>query len=275
LSNGQTKIEKNLARPLLSSWCPVHNQALNRPLVGIIMNGNHAFEVTGFMKKLLTVLLLLSNMALSGCDSSTSFSGEVARLRVLHASPDAPAADVLFDSLLVLSGLNFGESSDYIKVDQGTRRIRVSEAGTTSSFIDVNYTLLDDKDYTFVIANYLSTIQAFLIEDDKGNPDFGKFSLRFLQVAPGAPFMDAYVSKQDQEIATLEPKVSKMRFGDVSEYFDYDEGKYRIEMTRFRQKTPLIDTGFLPFNAREIRTIVALDAPGGGPPYRAILLEDQ
>jgi hypothetical protein len=56
-------------------------------------------------------------------DNSTPESG-TGRLRLVHASPDAPVVDVTTDGETLVSGLGFGEA-DTVEVDAGEYRIRV------------------------------------------------------------------------------------------------------------------------------------------------------
>lgn len=226
------------------------------------------------MKRVACLLLLLCALACGGCDNSSSTQGDVAQLRFLQASPDAPSVDVLVDSLLVLSGLSFGESSDYITVDEGARRIRVSQAADPNPFIDVNYTLISGNDYTFVLANNMGQIDALLLEDNSSEPDFGKFKLRFLQAAPSLPLVDVYLVDQNESLADLTPEAARVPFEGVVDYIGFSEGTYSLQLTTPRTKHVVFDSGPLPFKARQIRTIVVVDAPGGGLPFRAILLED-
>jgi hypothetical protein len=45
---------------------------------------------------------------------------EMARVRVVHASPDAPAVDVLVNDNVAFSNVPFTEISDYASLDPGT-----------------------------------------------------------------------------------------------------------------------------------------------------------
>lgn len=211
----------------------------------------------------------------TGCDDTSVTSGESVRLRVLHASPDAPVLDVLIDGLLAFSGISFGSATDYVSLGEGARRIRASESGDPASIIDVRYTLLDNKQYSFVVADYAANIKAWLVEDEDVSTDVGKFKVRLLHAAPGAGALDIYMGDQDQNLRSAEPQKSNVPFGGITNYFGLNEGEYRTRITPHGARAPLIDTGPVRFFARQIRTIVAIDAPGGGTPFRAILMQDR
>mgnify|MGYP002684669816 CR=1 FL=1 len=54
------------------------------------------------------------------------------RMRVLHASPNAPALDVYIDDSPRFPNLTFGQLSDYVSLWPERHRLTVSPAGTRS-----------------------------------------------------------------------------------------------------------------------------------------------
>ena len=64
-------------------------------------------------------------------DLSATTDGN-ARVRVIHASPDAPAVDIaLTDGDVLIPNLEFGAASDYLEVPAGSYDLEVRVAGTT------------------------------------------------------------------------------------------------------------------------------------------------
>ena len=62
----------------------------------------------------------------------SELSADTARVRVVHASPDAPAVDVaVTGGDVLISGLAFPNASDYLEVPAGTYDLEVRPAGTT------------------------------------------------------------------------------------------------------------------------------------------------
>ena len=70
--------------------------------------------------KFLTLLLAAGALtaACSDDDDNTGPEGE-ARVRVVHAYPDAPDVDVLLDDAEVLDGVPYRSASDYLDVPAG------------------------------------------------------------------------------------------------------------------------------------------------------------
>jgi len=67
---------------------------------------------------------------------------------------------------------------------------------------------------------------------------------------------------------------SSLSFKSASSYVTQTAGTFRIRMTAAGSKAVLVDSGAVTFSAGQIRTVVALDAPGGGPPISAVILAD-
>ena len=88
-----------------------------------------------------------------------------ARVRVVHASPDAPNVDVLVDDVIVLTNVAFKQFSDYLEVTAGARNIKVNATATATTVIDVTPTLVDGSVYTVIALNDLANIEPLLLLD--------------------------------------------------------------------------------------------------------------
>src|SRR5688572_25438639 len=102
------------------------------------------------MEKWLKLLLLVifPALILSSCDDDddTDVMDTKARVMVVHASPNAPAVDVLVADVKVTTAvLAFPNSSGYLDVTSGNRNVRVNGAGTTTCVINANVNLEADK----------------------------------------------------------------------------------------------------------------------------------
>ena len=70
------------------------------------------------------------NVCLLGLVLLTATAGFSQRLRVVHASPDAPAVDIYIGNGKAVEGLPFGEYTDYIPVPFGQLEYAVYISGT-------------------------------------------------------------------------------------------------------------------------------------------------
>ncbi len=225
--------------------------------------------------KLLTLGLTVAAFA-AGCsddDSSTAPATE-AGVRVVHASPDAPNVDVLVDDAQVLSSVPYLGSSSYLEVPAGTRNIKVNAAGTTTTVIDADVPLTAGADYTVIAGGLVSDIAPIVVEDDRSAPPTGNAKVRAVHGAPSAPAVDIYVTAPGADLAVATPTLTSVPFGTASGYLAIPAGEYQLRVTPAGSKIVVIDSGTLPLVAGQVRTVIAVDASGGGAPFDLLLLAD-
>jgi len=75
-----------------------------------------------------------------------------ARMRVVHAAPDAPAVDLLLNDRLAIANLGFGKATDvYMELAAGTYQAKVAATGTTAPVLGPLPLRLDaGKTYTLL-----------------------------------------------------------------------------------------------------------------------------
>lgn len=198
-----------------------------------------------------------------------------ARVRAVHASPDAPAVDVLVDGGVALQGVRFGQASGYLEVRSGARRLQVNPANTTMSVIDATLPLQAGADYTVIAADRVARIAPLVLRDDLTPPAAGQVRLRLVHGAPSAGLVDVYVTAPGADLALATPTVSGFAFKDATAYLEVPAGDYRVRITLAGTKSVAIDTGALSLAAGQVRTGVALDPAPGSAAFSALLLADQ
>jgi Domain of unknown function (DUF4397) len=113
-----------------------------------------------------------------------------ARVLVVHASPNAPAVDLLVDSVKVGTALAFPNNTGYLTVNAGKRNIRVNPTGTAASVIAADVTFAKDKNYTVFAIDSVIKITPLVLEDNLAAPAAGKAHVRFVHLSPNAPAVD-------------------------------------------------------------------------------------
>jgi hypothetical protein len=227
--------------------------------------------------KLLTLLLATSALTAACSDdennNNTGPDGQ-ARVRVVHASPDAPAVDVLVDDAAALSDVPYLAASDYVELADGGHNVKVNAAGTSTTVIDADVDLADGADYTVIASGLLEAIEPIVLEDDNSTPAAGTVRVRAIHGAPSAPAVDIYVTAPEAELDVVTPALSNVVFGDVSDYLEVPAGDYQVRVTAAGTKTVVIDSGALTLTGGQVRTAIAVDATGGGPPFDLLVLQD-
>jgi hypothetical protein len=113
-----------------------------------------------------------------------------AHLRVLHAVPDAGAADVYLDDKKVAENVAFKTISNYLPIDSGKTSVKLTAAGKADVLLEDSLTAAKDGYYT--VAAYGTKDKALLTtqNDATGKADEKKARIRVFHLSPGAPPVD-------------------------------------------------------------------------------------
>lgn len=165
----------------------------------------------------------------SDSDDSKSTDGDsdTAKVRVAHASPDAPNVDVWVDGSKVLSDVPFTAVSDYLDVPTGTRTVTITAAGDPSTVAFEGDLTLEAMTYTVAAVGELtsddSEFKPWVLEDDTSTTD-GKARVRLAHAAPDAPAVD--VTVMDGETTLFDG----VAYGESSDYLEVEPGQYTLEV---------------------------------------------
>lgn len=190
-----------------------------------------------------------------------------ADVRVFHASPDAPAVDVLVDGAPVFTDLAFTDGSMNAPLFEGSYNIKVVVAGTSSAVIDVDLDLEAGTDYSVLAVNDVANIAPFVLVDDNTIAEDAA-RVRFFHASPDAPAVDVYVTDGPE----LFDNISYLGTGD---YIEVGEGTYDLEVRVADTDTVVLTVPGVPLNAGGVYTIFAEGFAGGDDPsLQAVLSVD-
>jgi len=219
--------------------------------------------------KAVLVLFLAGTLVCGiGCGDSGS-----TQFRLLHASPDAPNVDVLYDGKALITNVAYPNTTAYINVKAGTRRVEVRAAGDTTDVIDAKPDFSKNRFYTVIVGNDLASITALVFLDDFTSPASAQAKLRFINAAPGASSVDIYVGAPGLGTAGA-PAVTNLAYQGAAGYLSVPAGSYQAYITLAGSKTVAIDTGVLTLSSGQVRTVVAIGDPTVGKPLSAVVLSD-
>jgi immune inhibitor A len=191
-----------------------------------------------------------------------------ADVRVAHASPDAPAVDVLVNDGVAFSNLAFPEVTDYASLPADTYNIKVVPSGATEPVvIEADLALSAYTDYTVAAANYLGSIEAVIYVDDNTLPAAGKAHVRFIHLSPDAPAVDVAV--------TSGPILfSNVAFKEASSYLPVDAGTYDLQVRLAGTTTVALSVPGVTLDAGKVYTVFAEGLATGTPALQAVLTVD-
>lgn len=214
------------------------------------------------MKRLFVVSAVLV-LSLSLAVSAFA-QGSQARVRVVHASPDAPAVDVWVNGSVAFSNAPFKGITDYAGLDAGTYNVQVSPTGATSPIvIDADLTLDAGTDYTVVAVGQLASIEPLVLVDNNSAPAAGKAHVRFVHASPDAPAVDIAVTGGPVLFANVP-------FKGVGDYLPVDAGTYDLEARAAGTTTVALSVPGVALEEGKVYTIFAMGLLSGEPALTAV-----
>jgi hypothetical protein len=206
-----------------------------------------------FTRFALTATALAAVLGVMGCgndDSNPLAPTPPARLMAVHASPDAPAVDLLVDGSVAGTGLAFPGNTDYLEVPAGTRNLKVTVAGTSTTVIDADVPVAAGASYTVFASDAVSNIGAVVLTDDLATPAAGKAHVRFVHLSPDAPAVDIAV----QGGPVLFPD---QEFKEYTAFTPVDAGTYDLEVRLAGSTTVVLPLDGVTLQAGRIYTMFA------------------
>lgn len=201
-----------------------------------------------------------------------------ARVRVVHASPDAPAVDIYVDGAVALDNIAYRGATDYVELPAGQRIFQVFAAGTSTKVAELNATLTPGSTLTVIAAGFAAKspgLRLLVLSDNIPN-DMTNAYVRVVHGAPSAPGVDVYLGSPYQTLAKREPGLTGVPFAAASGYLSLRPNTgYMARVTPAGTKTIAIESGRLSFPAGSAWTVIALDTTGGGTPFGFLALQDR
>ena len=217
------------------------------------------------MKRLTFVFLVL---VLVGTTTVLA-AGHEARVRVVHASPDAPAVDVwVNDSIKAFSNAPFKGITGYAALEPDTYNVKVVPAGATEPVvIEADLTLAAKTDYTVVAVGTLAVIEPIVLVDDNTLPAAGKAHVRFVHCSPDAPNVD--IAVKDGPLLFV-----NVPFKQAFPYVPVDAGTYNLEVRIHDTGAVALEVPGVTLANQTVYTIFAMGLAGGTPALQPVVSVD-
>jgi LPXTG-motif cell wall-anchored protein len=176
-----------------------------------------------------------------------------AKVRVVHASPDAPAVDIFVDGQSAMTNVAFFTASDYMDLPAGAHKVAVAPAGAgeAAAVISADVTLEANKAYTIAAVGPLASIKAQIYNDNLAAPAAGKAHVRVIHASPDAPAVAVKVANGP----TLIPSLA---FPNASDYLPVDATTYNIQVTPANASDVVLDLPNTTLTAGTIYDVFAV-----------------
>ena len=176
-----------------------------------------------------SLLGLAAAATLAVAIAAPAMAADESRVRVLHASPDAPAVDVHLDGepVSALTDVPFGAISDYLTIPAGSHQIEVFATGTTESpVIDAEVDFETDSAYTIAATNAVAEIEAQVVVDAPSTPEADSAQVRVVHLSADAPAVDVAVDGT----APADAIVKNLSYPDPTDYVTIPPDSYDLEV---------------------------------------------
>ena len=177
-------------------------------------------------------------------------------LRVVHASPGAPAIEVHLDGQRLTTAPQFTEATPYVTVPAGSHRVQVFAAGTAAPdrpFFDTNVNLRDGQAYTVVAVDTVTRMEPVVLSDQLTASAADKAYVRLFHASPDAPAV------ADVAVASGGPVVFRnLAFKAGTDYLAVDAGTYSFELRPAGTLQALATTPSLTLTGGQIYTVFAM-----------------
>lgn len=236
------------------------------------------------MKKLIHLTLLAIGFGLFACDSNNNaFVPPAAnpppamfKLQVLHASPDAPAVNVLLNGAQQLGGVDYKQGSAALQLDVGSYDIQVdgiTPGGTATVIGPVNLTFSADTLYSIVAVNDLANIEPVILEQPITVVAAGSARVRVLHAAPLAPQVDVFATAPGADL-TAEAPIGSFSFKEDLGPIEVPNGDYQLRVTLPGDpNTVVFDSGTVTLNNGDDFLISAVEnTTTGAAPISLVVL---
>ncbi|MAB84089.1 MAG: hypothetical protein CMJ24_11755 [Phycisphaerae bacterium] len=190
----------------------------------------------------------------------------ISKVRVLHASPDAPGVDVKVNDATAIVGLNFLENTDYVDLATGDTNIQVVPSGLEGPVV-IDATLpLVAADYTVVAIGDLANIAPLPLLDDNTLSENAR--IRFVHASPDAPNVDIALANGGSVL------FADVAFGTSGGYIEVPGGVYDLEARVAGTNTVALSIPGVNVTGNRVFTVVATGFLNINPSLGALPLLD-
>ena len=204
------------------------------------------------MKKLRLLIALVASVFAFSVLGSFAGANSDASVRIVHASPDAPAVDVYVNGDLVVENAPFKAATDYLQVPAGTHNVEIFVAGTQEDpVITADLTVEAGVAYTVAAINTVENLELTVITDDNAVAE-GQSKIRVGHLSPDAPTVDVGLIGGDTVFAGAPFKA-------VTDYVTLDAGTYDLEVRLPDGGAQVIDLSGTTLEANTVYTVFAVN----------------
>ncbi|KEI76570.1 hypothetical protein N486_12705 [Clostridium botulinum B2 128] len=189
-------------------------------------------------------------------------SDETSHIRILHATPDAPAVDIYINNNLISKGLSYKGFTEYMPLISRVYNIKVFPTDKKDvPVINKNIFIPPNSIYTIAATNFLKNIALFPILDKKlDNKNPNKAYVRFVHLSPNAPKLDFYMN--GKEI------FNNIDYKNITNYSSVDPKNYTLSLKIANTENTILTS---PNANLKYYTVYAVGLANGKPSLQVLI----
>ncbi|KEI13825.1 hypothetical protein Z959_04945 [Clostridium novyi B str. ATCC 27606] len=186
-------------------------------------------------------------------------------IRLLHASPNAPAVDVYFNNQIITPNLKYKDFTQYMSILPGIYNIKVFPAGKLSSpIIDTRIKIPSNKILTLVIGNTLNNILVLPYEEAKLPIPPNNAYVKFVHLSPDTPNLDITLTND-----TILFK--NVGFEKATKYIPLKTGDYTIHAKPTGTNKVILTVPNIILKPNRFYTLYIIGNLNGNPPLQMLI----
>lgn len=190
-------------------------------------------------------------------------------VRVLHASPDAPAVDVYISGKLAAQNLTYKNFTPYLPLTPGKYTILVYPAGTkTTPVINTSLDVMPNSNYTVAAVGMLKDIKALVVPDTALPLPPNRGQIKFVHLSPNAPMVDITLADGTMLFRNIEYK-------EISNNLAVAPGRYTIQARIAGTPQVVLTVPNVVIQPNRYYTIYAVGLVNEKPPLQVLIALDK
>jgi len=204
------------------------------------------------------IFLFVAVITIFSSGSALAYGGS-ARIRVVHAVPDAAGVYVSVDNNIVLGHVYYGDISAYVPVMAGTNNVKVVTANQAQTvLVDTSFIMEQDASYTIVVSGVPGNIAWLRLDDNSPAPEYGTANLQFVQTSPDTPLVDV-------AIVDCEVLFEDVPFNQQTGYKPVNGGAYDLEVRVANTEEVLLEIPWVPTYSGTASTVFMMGLKNSEP----------
>lgn len=189
-------------------------------------------------------------------------------VRLLHASPNAPAVDVFANNITIARNLRYKEFTQYLPIFPGRYRVRVFPSGQHQRpVLETTVNIPPRSIFTGAVTGLLPDINLLPVPEPPMPTVLRRAYLRVVHLSPNAPAVDVVLPDGTKVFRNVS-------YEEITDYRPVRKGTYTFEVRPAGTNKTVLTIRDVRLDSRRFYTIFVVGLAGKRPPLEALLSID-